>query len=176
MESAFKYRLKDIYRITISPRTPEIKSNEFIIKSSDSPGEDFLPILSSMNLKQDSIDYTPLKELWIHKTNMDSLRMCLREPHIIIGHGFRGDKNLAVAYESKGYPWMGDVYHLFRYDVFENCIESEDEEIAEYLRSNIVKTYIQDKFKDVTFHLSISQIKEIPIYSDRNDLKNFIDV
>jgi adenine-specific DNA-methyltransferase len=38
-----------------------------------------------------------------------------------------------------------------------------DEEVVEYLSSDYVKRYIKDVYREITYHLSITQIKNIPI-------------
>jgi len=58
---------------------------------------------------------------------------------------------------------MGDIYHLLRKnDLFNNCFDLDDEEILEYLNSNYLRKYIADTYREITYHLSITQLKNIP--------------
>jgi adenine-specific DNA-methyltransferase len=59
---------------------------------------------------------------------------------------------------------MGDVYHLIRKkDLMSGEFDLTDEEVVEYLSSDYVKRYIKDVYREITYHLSITQIKNIPI-------------
>ena len=59
---------------------------------------------------------------------------------------------------------MGDVYHLLRKDeLFSYKFDMSDKEVVRYLNSEYVKKYIKDTYRDITYHLSITQIKNIPL-------------
>jgi adenine-specific DNA-methyltransferase len=59
---------------------------------------------------------------------------------------------------------MGDVYHLIRKnDLMSREFDLSDEEVVEYLISDYVKRYIKDVYREITYHLSITQIKSIPL-------------
>ena len=59
---------------------------------------------------------------------------------------------------------MGDVYHLIRKkDLMSGEFDLTDEEVVEYLSSDYVKRYIKDVYREITYHLSITQIKNIPL-------------
>ncbi|MGC9035430.1 MAG: TaqI-like C-terminal specificity domain-containing protein [Verrucomicrobiia bacterium] len=38
-----------------------------------------------------------------------------------------------------------------------------DYEVVEYLNSDYVKKYIKDTYRDITYHLSITQLKNLPL-------------
>ncbi len=159
------FRLGDIYTIRISPRTPEIKHNKDIIKARDVPNkENLLPILNGRNLKIGEIIYKPLTGYWIEEQKKTSLRKFFDKPHIVVGLGFRGDGQVGAAYDYKAYPWMGDVYHLLRKHTLTNMhFDLTDEEVVEFLNSEIIKKYVKDVFRDITYHFNITQLKMFPL-------------
>ncbi|MDW8464621.1 MAG: TaqI-like C-terminal specificity domain-containing protein [Chloroherpetonaceae bacterium] len=157
-------RLGDLFDIRISPRTPEIKKNAHIIRDRKKIDENYLPILNGRNLKVGEIIYEPLTEHWIHKSKVGSLRGYFNKPHIVVGLGFRGERQLAAAFDARAYPWMGDVYHLTPKKEFSRAeLELSEEDIARYLNSAMARQYVMDTFREVTYHLSITQLKEIPL-------------
>ena len=59
---------------------------------------------------------------------------------------------------------MGDVYHLIRKnDLMIREFDLSEEEVVEYLNSDYVKRYVKDVYREITYHLSITQIKNIPL-------------
>ncbi len=159
------FRIDDIYTIRISPRTPEIKHNPDVIKSENSEEmENLLPILNGRNLKIGKVIYKPITGYWIEADKKTKLRKFFDKPHIVVGLGFRGDRQVGAAYDYKAYPWMGDVYHLLRKHTLINMrFDLTDEEVVSYLNSEIVKRYVKDVFRDITYHFNITQLKLIPL-------------
>lgn len=156
------FLLGDLFDIRISPRTPEIKKNPHIIRSKKQIDKNYLPILNSRNLQVGKIIYEPLASCWIHKSKVSTLRAYFNKPHIVVGLGFRGEHQLAAAFDARAYPWMGDVYHLIAKECFTD-MELSPQDIVQYLNSATVRRYIMDTFREVTYHLSITQLKQIPL-------------
>ncbi|MEM4134712.1 MAG: TaqI-like C-terminal specificity domain-containing protein [Candidatus Micrarchaeia archaeon] len=163
------YRLGDVYDIKISPRTPEIKHNPFIVKSYEKLNG-YLPILNGKNLKCKEIIYEHITGYWIPKDKVTTLRKFFDTPHLVVGLGFRKNGRIAVAYDRYCYPWMGDVYHLIRKDLLFSESNLGEDDIVEYLSSNIIKQYVRDVYKQITYHLSITQLKILPLPT-RNEWK-----
>jgi len=159
------FRLGDIYTIKISPRTPEIKNNPDIIQSRDYvKDENYLPILNSKNLKIGKVIYEPISGYWIESSKKTRLRKFFDKPHIVIGLGFRGDRQIGAAYDYKAYPWMGDVYHLLRkHLLIDKNFDLTDEEVVDFLNSEIIRKYVKDVFRDITYHFNITQLKLLPL-------------
>ncbi len=160
------YNLGNVYDIRISPRTPEIKVkyNNYIISGEPPNKKDYLPILNGRNLNCTGIIYESRTGYWIKKSDIKKLRTYFSAPHIVVGLGFRGNGNVAAAYDKKVYPWMGDVYHLLKKEtLFINEFDLTDYEVVKYLNSEFVKKYIADTYREVTYHLSITQLKSIPL-------------
>ena len=91
-------------------------------------------------------------------------------PHIVVGLGFREDGKVGASIDEKCYPWMGDVYHLLRKnDLFSSSrnFDMSDREVVEYLNSDYVKKYIKDTYREITYHLSITQLKNLPLPSKK---------
>ena len=159
------FKVGDIYTIRISPRTPEIKHNPYIIKTENIVNkENLLPILNGRNLKIGKVLYKPITGYWITRDKKTKLRKFFDKPHIVVGLGFRGNGQVGAAYDYKAYPWMGDVYHLLRKHTLTNIqFDLSDEEVVEFLNSKIIKRYVKDVFRDVTYHFNITQLKMLPL-------------
>lgn len=162
--SKCRYRLQDIFEVRISPRTPEIKNNPFVIKSQFPPSGDFLPILNGRNLKRGKVIYENYTGYWLRKKDLRKLRDFFGTPHIVVGLGFREGGKVASAYDHKGYPWMGDVYHLIpKGALFSQHLEAEM--VVEYLNSEELSRYVKETYREITYHLSITQLYNLPIPS-----------
>jgi len=164
IESICSYSLGDIYEISISPRTPEIKHSSFIIKERPSREGGYLPILNGRNLKCNEVIYKNLTGYWIKKADVKKLRKYFSMPHIVVGLGFRGNGRVGAAIDERYFPWMGDVYHLLRKnDLLNLSFDLNDLEVVEYLNSDYLKKYVKDVYREITYHLSITQLKNFPI-------------
>jgi len=167
------FRLGDIYTIKISPRTTEIRYNKNVIRSEkDLRDIGMLPILNSRNLGVGKITYKPTTGYWIKENKKQFLRDFFDKPHIVVGLGIRKDKRLAAAYDYKVYPWMGDVYHLIRNEniLWSSGFNLTDVEVASFLSSEIVARYVNEIFRDVSYHLSIAQLKILPLPGSREEM------
>jgi adenine-specific DNA-methyltransferase len=164
IESICSYRLGDIYEIRISPRTPEVKNNSYITKEIPPRENEYLPLLNGRNLRCNEIIYKNFTGYWIKKTDVQKLRKYFNIPHIVVGLGFREDGKVGAAIDEKCYPWMGDVYHLLRKDgLFSQKFDMSDRDVVEYLNSDYVKKYIKETYREITYHLSITQLKNLPL-------------
>ena len=162
LERICSFKLEDIYKIHISPRTPEIRKNRYVLKQKLS--EKMLPILNGRNLKIGQVLYEPYTGYWIEESKKTTLRKFFDRPHIVVGLGFRGNGRIGSAYDYRAYPWMGDVYHLLRKRMLTNLhFDLSEEEVVNYLNSELVSRYIKEVFRDITYHLNISKLKRIPL-------------
>lgn len=164
LESICSYRLGDIYEIRISPRTSEIKHSPYIAKERPLREGSYLPLLNGRNLKCNKIIYNNLTGYWVKKSEVKRLRGYFGVPHIVVGLGFRENGKVGAAIDEKCYPWMGDVYHLLKKnDLFNAKFNMMDSQIIEYLNSDYVKKYVKDVYREITYHLSITQLKNLPL-------------
>jgi adenine-specific DNA-methyltransferase len=79
-----------------------------------------------------------------------------------VGLGFREGGKVAAGYDHKGYPWMGDVYHLIRKSSL-FAFDMDEREVVEYLNSEYVSRYVKEVYREITYHLSITQLENIPL-------------
>ena len=164
LENIASYLVGDIYEIRISPRTPEIKHAPYITKERPLRENSYLHLLNGRNLKCNKIIYNNLTGYWIKKSEAKKLRGYFDIPHIVVGLGFRENGKVGAARDEKCYPWMGDVYHLIRKnDLFNIKFDLSDSEIIAYLNSDYVRKYVKDVYREVTYHLSITQLKNLPL-------------
>lgn len=171
------FRISDIYTVRISPRTPEIKHNPNVMKC-ENPEEtkELLPILNGKNLKIGKVVYKPITGFWIEADKKTILRKFFDKPHIVVGLGFRGSGQVGAAYDYRAYPWMGDVYHLIRKHTLINVkFDLTDEEVVEFLNSEIIKKYVKDVLRDITYHLNITQLELLPLPT-KEELKKLKEV
>jgi len=161
-------RLRDLFEVEISPRTSEIKRNPDVIKQTPADRADYLPLLNGRNLICNKVTYDNLTGYWIKKSKAKKSRGYFVTPHIVVGLGFRENGRVGAAYDEKCYPWMGDVYHLLKNNpLFTNKCDLSDPEIVGYLNSEFVKKYIKHTYREVTYHLSKTQLKDIPLPTKR---------
>jgi len=175
LEAICSHKLGDIFDIRISPRTPEIKNNRFIAIEYQKETMQHLPILNGRNLKCNNISYEALTGFWIESDNVEKLRRFFKIPHIVVGLGFRENGRVASAYDDRCYPWMGDVYHLLnKNDMFSSDFDLNTADILEYLNSDYVRKYVKETYREITYHLSITQLKNIPCptNSEWNEIKD----
>lgn len=164
IESICSYRLGDVYEISISPRTPEIKNSFYIVKEMPIRENSYLPLLNGRNLKCSKIIYDNLTGYWIKKSDAKKLRGYFSVPHIVVGLGFRGNGRVGAAIDERCFPWMGDVYHLLRKnDLLNRSFDLNDLEVVKYLNSDYLKKYVKDVYREITYHLSITQLRSFPI-------------
>lgn len=168
LENISTYLVGDIYEIRISPRTPEIKQNPYIIKGKPLNGNNYLPLLNGRNLKCNKIIYDNRTDYWIKKSELKKLRQYFGTSHIVVGLGFRENGKVAAAHDKKSFPWMGDVYHFLRKDdLFAGSFDLTDLEILEYLNSDYMRRYVKNVYREITYHLSITQLKNLPLPTKR---------
>ncbi|MGB9677592.1 MAG: TaqI-like C-terminal specificity domain-containing protein [Candidatus Ratteibacteria bacterium] len=164
IEKTCSYKLGDIYEIRISPRTPEIKNSPYIIKEKPFEEKDYLPLLNGKNLKCNEIIYENFTSCWIKKKDIKKLRTFFSIQHIVVGLGFRENGRIGAAIDVKCYPWMGDVYHLLKkQDLFSQKYNMSEKDVVKYLNSDYVKRYIKETYREITYHLSITQLKNLPL-------------
>ena len=176
LDKICSFRLGDVYTVRISPRTPEIRHNPDVVKSENPEIENMLPILNGRNLKIGKVIYKPITNYWIEANKKTKLRKFFNKPHIVVGLGFRGNGQVGAAYDYNAYPWMGDVYHLLRKRTLINMeFDLNDKEVVDFLNSEIVKRYVKDVFRDITYHFNITQLKLIPLPTKR-ELKKIKEV
>ena len=164
LENICPYRLGDIYQIRISPRTPEIKNNPLIVNNDNIDKNNYLPILNGKNLKLNKIIYDNLTGYWISKQNVSKFRGYFENPHIVVGLGFRENGKIAAGLDIKCYPWMGDIYHLLKdNNLFNLNFDLDEYEVINFLRSEYMHKYIKDVYREITYHLSITQLANLPL-------------
>lgn len=161
IDEACLYRIDDVFDVRISPRTPEIKKNKDICREEQT---DCLPVLNGRNLKQSGILYESKTGFWIQRGKITKMRGFFSKPRIVVGLGFRGKGQVVADYDEKCYPWMGDIYHLIKKSSFISAdYDLSERDVAAYLSSDIISRYVKDIYREVTYHLSATQIKNLPL-------------
>lgn len=145
--------LSDYFSLKFAARSPEIKRHPLVSRE---PKKGLVPILTGRNLHPGWIDYNKCYSgLWMPREDAPSLRSFYSFPHIVIGHT-KGGK-LVAAVDRECYPWREDIHLLPK-------VERIDlDAVTDYLNSDEVQQYMHDLYKDITPHITITQLKKVPI-------------
>lgn len=147
--------LGQIFDIHFAARSPEVKKHNSVSKE---PSNGLVPILTGRNLHSGWIDYNQCYSgYWMPKEIAPSLRQYYGLPHLVVGHTKAG--KVVSAIDSGGYPWREEMHLLPK-------VESVDiAMIAQYLNSEEVQQYMRTLYKDITSHVTITQLRLLPIPS-----------
>lgn len=151
-----KTLLGEIFDIRISARSPEVRSFGKVLSK---PISNALPFLNGRNIKRGLIDRENYTDLWLEKNEAIKLKSFYgRRPRIVVGHT-KGGKIFA-AIEDKIYPYVGDVYHLLPKV---GLTKIEMKKIVDWLNSQEIEKYTTTLYKEITPHITATQLKEIPL-------------
>ncbi|MBT9139009.1 MAG: Modification methylase TaqI [Syntrophomonadaceae bacterium] len=145
--------LSDFFAFHFAARSPEIKKHPQV---EHEPKDGLVPILTGRNLHPGWIDYDRCYSgLWMPREKAPSLRGYYAFPHIVIGHT-KGGK-LVAAVDKRCYPWREDIHLVPR-------VQGLDlNAITDYLNSEPVQQYMRSLYKDITPHVTITQLKKLPL-------------
>jgi len=153
--------LSDLFSFHFAARSPEVKKHPLVLREQKNG---LVPILTGRNLHSGWIDYEHCYSgLWMPREAAPSLRSFYAFPHIVVGHT-KGGK-LIAAVDKLCYPWREDIHLVPKIDGLDL------KEITEYLNSVPVQHYLKMLYKDITPHITITQLKELPVRM-RNEQSN----
>jgi adenine-specific DNA-methyltransferase len=148
--------LGSLFDIHFAARSPEVKKHPLVSKE-PKPGS--VPILTGRNLHPGRIDYERCySHLWIPREAAPSLRSFYAVPHLVVGHTKGG--RVVAAVDRECYPWREDIH------LIPNSDGIDIDAIENYLNSQGVQEYMGELYKRITPHLTITQLKQLPIPSD----------
>ncbi|MEM2342197.1 MAG: TaqI-like C-terminal specificity domain-containing protein [Candidatus Bathyarchaeia archaeon] len=157
-------KLGDLFEIKISPRSPEIKSTQFLLREKVNGA---IPLLNGKNLTRNGIDYeTCYSGYYIKPEDIGRLRKFFLKDRVVVGHT-KGGK-LIAAIDHKHYAWTGDVYHLIPKIGLYNWLSTKSfslEELNHILNSKIMDCYMKDKYREITPHTTKTQLNLLPLMS-----------
>ena len=142
-----------LFDIYFAARSPEIKKHPLVSRE---PKPGLVPILTGRNLHAGYIDYTTCySQLWMPKEAAPSLRWFYKMPHLVVAHT-KGGKVVA-AVDRECYPWREDIHLIPK-------VEGVDiDEVAAYLNSEEVQAYMRALYRDITPHITITQLRQLPL-------------
>jgi len=172
--------LGDLFDISISARSPEVKKNPYVLRSLPikrsrttiaggkaqplnfkEPLAGYLPILNGRNLRPFQIDYeTNFSGYWMKSDKVETLKKFYLKKHIAVGHTKGG--RVVAAIDAKSYPWISDVYLLFPKGDFLAKFKMED--IVYILNSKLMNNYARTLYKEITPHTTATQLRFLPLY------------
>jgi len=151
-EQRSKVVLGDLFHVRFAARSPEYQKSQWI---STTPQEGMLPVLTGRNLKPGWIDYeTNHSDLWIRAEDVGRMREFYTHPHIVVAHT-KGAKVVA-ALDHRCFAWREDFHLAPRYLV-------DEQAITDYLNSEPVQEYVKTLYRDLTPHLTRTQLLRLPM-------------
>ncbi len=144
--------LGDLFDVRFAARSPEYQKSEWV---SNVPQEGMLPVLTGRNLKPGWIDYERnYSDLWIKPEDVGRMREFYTRPHIVVAHT-KGARVVA-AYDHRCFAWREDFHLAPRYPV-------DEEAVTAYLNSQFVQDYVKTLYRDITPHLTRTQLLRLPM-------------
>ncbi|MGQ9806458.1 MAG: TaqI-like C-terminal specificity domain-containing protein [Chlorobiales bacterium] len=148
-------RLGDLFHIHFAARSPEVKKSAIVFSEK---AEDRTPLLTGRNLKPNAIDYeTNYTGLYVEQYRAKELRAFYGFPHIVVGHT-KGAKVVA-AFDERCYAWREEFHLVPKRRISEKAVVA-------YLNSEQVQRYVATLYRDLTPHLTKTQLARLPIPTD----------
>jgi adenine-specific DNA-methyltransferase len=120
-------------------------------------------VLKGDNLHPNWIDYEHCYSgLWVPKDSVTEFRWFYGIPHIVVGHT-KGGKVVA-AVDDRCYAWREEIHLIPKIPL----TVDEMRKLAEYLNSEEVQQYVKTLYKDITPHITITQLKLLPLPEECN--------
>ncbi len=148
--------LGSLFDIYFAARSPEFRRHPSVVST---PKKGLVPVLTGRNLKAGYIDYnTCYSGLWMPREEVADLRFFYAFPHIVVGHT-KGCKVVA-ALDERCYPWREEIHLVPKYEGINEM------ELVKYLNSEHVQNNLRTLYRNFIPHLTISQLKIIPVPSN----------
>ncbi|MCS7284058.1 MAG: TaqI-like C-terminal specificity domain-containing protein [Anaerolineae bacterium] len=145
--------LGEMVEIYFAARSPEIRRHPSVSRE---PRPGLVPVLTGRNLKPGWIDYERCYSgLWMPQEEAPSLRFFYAFPHIVVGHT-KGARVVA-ARDERCYPWR-EEFHLVP-----KAGRLDEVRLVQYLNSKPVQEYVRTLYRDLTPHLTMTQLRRVPL-------------
>ena len=145
--------LGQVFSIHFAARSPEVRKHSLVSKE---PSDGLVSVLTGRNLHRGWIDYNQCYSgYWMPKEAAPSLRRYYGLPHLVVGHTKAG--KVVAAIDTECYPWREEMHLIPK-------IKGVDiAKITQYLNSEEVQQYMRALYKDITSHVTMTQLKLLPI-------------
>jgi len=166
-----KTKLGELFDCYFAARSPEFRAHPQI-ETTYRLG--LVPALTGRNLKAGKIDYsTCFSGFWLSKDLAKEIRWFYGFPHIVVG-ATKGGK-VVSALDDKCYPWREEI-HL----VQKSHGLIDEAELVNYLNSDELNEYFSKLYRDLSPHVSITQLGMLPIpkefiAADKKELSLFTE-
>jgi len=152
-------KLGELFDIKISARSTEVRNFGSLSYEKDNES---VPFLNGRNIKKGFITRDNYTHLWLKRSEVPQLKAFYKIlPRIAVGHT-KGGKIFA-AIEDNLYPYVGDVYHLLPKT---QLTRMKLEKILKWLNSKEIEEYVKTVYKEITPHITKTQLKLIPLKYD----------
>lgn len=153
-EQQSKVVLGDVFDVRFAARSPEYQKSPWVSSHRE---EGMEAVLTGRNLKPGAVDYeTNYSGLWIKPENVGFLREFYTKPHLVVAHT-KGARVVA-AYDQRCAAWREEFHLVPRLPV-------DEQAVADYLNSDIAQEYVKTLYRDLTPHLTRTQLKRFPMPS-----------
>jgi len=150
-----KPRVQDLFDLHFAARSTEYYKNP---KVSREPRPGYICVLKGDNLQPNRVDYEHCYSgLWVPRDSVGEFRWFYTVPHIVVGHTKGG--RVVAAVDDRCYAWREEIHLVPKVPL---TVE-EMKRIAEYLNSDEVQRYVRTLYKDITPHITITQLKLLPL-------------
>lgn len=147
------FNLNDLFFFHFAARSPEVSKHPLVKREA---ADGLVPVLTGRNLHSGWIDYENCYSgLWMPREAASSLRSFYAFPHIVVGHT-KGGK-LIAAVDKMCYPWREEIHLVPKVDGI------DIDKICQYLNSNKVQIYMKRLYKEITPHVTITQLRRLPL-------------
>jgi len=153
-----KSLLQDLFEFHFAARSIEYYRSPEVSRE---PKPGYVCVLKGDNLHQNWIDYENCyTNLWVPKSSVGKFRWFYTIPHIVVGHTKGG--RIVAAVDERCYPWREEIHLIPKVPL------SIDEmrRIAEYLNLDEVQKYVKILYKEITPHITITQLRILPILGE----------
>jgi len=155
-----KPKIEDLFELHFAARSIEYYNHP---KVSKVPKPGYICVLKGDNLHSNWIDYENCYTgLWVPKSSVGEFRWFYEIPHIVVGHTKGG--RVVAAVDEKCYAWREEIHLIPKVPLGID----EMKKIAEYLNSEEVQWYVKTLYKDITPHITITQLKLLPLPREYN--------
>lgn len=148
-----KIPLGQIFKIRFAARSPQFRDHPL---TSLKPGPGLVPALTGRNLAPGRIDYQRCYSGYYFPLRAASdLRIFYGSAHIVVGHTKGG--RVVAAVDDRCYPWREEMH------IVPKVQGVALKPIVDYLNSEEVQRYMKSLYREITPHLTITQLKLLPI-------------
>lgn len=151
-ETASATTVGELVDIHFAARSPEVNRSEFVYREKR---RGTVALLTGRNLKAGVINYEKnYTGLWVEHRRASELRKFYGSSHLVVGH--TKGAQVVAALDEKCYPWREEFHLVPKCKLDLPLFEA-------YLNSADVQQYVSTLYRDLTPHLTRTQLSRLPV-------------